>query len=392
MNFQVYFDNFLNTIGSLLPGVLGALLVLIIGYFIAKAVSRLAGNLIRKSSLDQRLGEKSEVNIAKSVQKLMYYILMVIVLLVVLEILGVENVLEPLEGMLSEFLGFIPNLVAAGVIAFAGYVIAQIVSELVGLASDAIESFAYRMGMSGGIDFTKIIKQLVFIFIFIPILISALDALQLKAISEPATMMLGKLIGAIPNIIAAAIILAVFYIVGKYVTNILRQLLKNLGTDQLSSKLGLDKILGTKTSLSDLAGHIAFFFIVFTGVVSALEKLDFTRMSEVLRDIFEMTGQIFFGLVILAIGNMISLVASKAVSQSENSSFLASVARVAVLGLFLAISLRAMGIANDIVELAFGLTLGSVAVAIALSFGLGGREAAGKQMEHILSKFRNEQK
>lgn len=390
MNLQTYFDNFLNTVGGLLPGVLGALLVLIIGYFIAKAVSRLVGNLIRKSSLDQRVGSKSEVNIANSVQKLMYYIMMVVVLLVVLEMLGVENVLEPLEAMLAEFLGFIPNLVAAGVIAFAGYIIAQIVSELVGLASDGIESFASRMGMSSGLDFTKIIKQLVFIFIFIPILILALDALQLKAVSEPATMMLGKLIGAIPNIIAAAIILAVFYIVGKYVTSILSQLLKNLGADQMATKLGLTKILGANTSLSNLAGSVAFFFIVFTGLISALEKLEFTRMTEVLRDIFEMTGQIFFGLVILVIGNMISIMASKAVAQSENSSFLSSIARVAVLGLFLAISLRAMGIANDIVELAFGLTLGSIAVAIALSFGLGGREAAGKQMEHILSKFRKD--
>ena len=54
------------------------------------------------------------------------------------------------------------------------------------------------------------------------------------------------------------------------------------------------------------------------------------------------------------------------------------------------ISLRAMGIADDIVNLAFGLTLGAVAVAIALSFGLGGREAAGRQMEAWLSKLRKD--
>jgi len=46
-----------------------------------------------------------------------------------------------------------------------------------------------------------------------------------------------------------------------------------------------------------------------------------------------------------------------------------------------------MGIADDIVQLAFGLTLGAVAVAFALSFGLGGREAAGKQMEQFLNRF-----
>lgn len=66
---------------------------------------------------------------------------------------------------------------------------------------------------------------------------------------------------------------------------------------------------------------------------------------------------------------------------------LSSIARFATLGLFVAISLKYMGIADDIVNLAFGLTLGSVAVAFALSFGLGGRKAAGKQMERFLNKF-----
>ena len=45
---------------------------------------------------------------------------------------------------------------------------------------------------------------------------------------------------------------------------------------------------------------------------------------------------------------------------------------------------------STFVNLAFGLTLGSVAVALALSFGLGGREAAGRQMEHWLSRLRGE--
>ncbi|MDH3546805.1 MAG: hypothetical protein OEN22_06875, partial [Gammaproteobacteria bacterium] len=62
--------------------------------------------------------------------------------------------------------------------------------------------------------------------------------------------------------------------------------------------------------------------------------------------------------------------------------------RVAILGLVLAMGLRAMGIADDIVNLAFGIILGAVAVAFAVSFGLGGREAAGKQMEYWLSGLR----
>ena len=67
---------------------------------------------------------------------------------------------------------------------------------------------------------------------------------------------------------------------------------------------------------------------------------------------------------------------------------MAGLARIAILTLVAAMGLRSMGIADDIVNMAFGLTLGAVAVAIALSFGLGGRDAAGKQMEYWLSKLR----
>ena len=63
-------------------------------------------------------------------------------------------------------------------------------------------------------------------------------------------------------------------------------------------------------------------------------------------------------------------------------------ARIAILGVVIAMGLRAMGIANEIVELAFGLSFGAVAVAVALSFGLGGREAAGKLAEHWLQRWR----
>lgn len=77
-------------------------------------------------------------------------------------------------------------------------------------------------------------------------------------------------------------------------------------------------------------------------------------------------------------------------ASGERTVGLARVARLAI-GLVIAMALRAMGIADDIVNLAVGLTLGAVAVAVALAFGLGGREAAGRQMEHWLSRLRKDQ-
>jgi hypothetical protein len=74
----------------------------------------------------------------------------------------------------------------------------------------------------------------------------------------------------------------------------------------------------------------------------------------------------------------------------EGGQLAANVARFAILGLVIAMGLRAMGIANEIVQLAFGLTLGAIAVAVALAFGLGGREAAGKLLDHWLAKLRRD--
>ena len=92
----------------------------------------------------------------------------------------------------------------------------------------------------------------------------------------------------------------------------------------------------------------------------------------------------------MVIGNFIASMVHGAMTKTDNNSFAAGVARVAIIGLFLAIALRTMGIANSIVELAFGLTLGSLAVTIALAYGLGGREAAGKHMEKIIKKFQKD--
>ena len=73
--------------------------------------------------------------------------------------------------------------------------------------------------------------------------------------------------------------------------------------------------------------------------------------------------------------------------KSESNAFVGSIIKAAILAIFLAIGLGRMGIADNIINMAFGITLGAIALTVVLSFGLGGREAAGKQMTKILDKF-----
>ncbi len=391
MTLTDFFNNFLTQIGNFLPGVLGALAVLIIGWFLAGIFRRLTHKLLKKTDLDNRIfrGSSSNVSPEKFISKLVYYLILMIVLMIVLEMLGVHNVLDPLKTMVGEFMSVIPNIIAAGIIGFAGYIIANFASKVVGFAGNKMDNYSQKLGISTDIDLGGLVKKVVFIIVFIPLLIAALDQLNIKAISDPFKEMLTTFINAIPNILIAGIIITVFYIGGRFLVGIVRDLLKGLGVDNMASKLNLTSIIGENQSLSKLIANVGFFFLMFTGVIAGVEKLNFPQFSAILNNILELSAQIFFGLAIMAVGNWIANIAYNALAKSDGNTFMASMARIAALGLFLAIALRTMGIANDIVNLAFGLTLGAVAVAIALSFGLGGREAAGKQMEHILSKFRN---
>ena len=74
----------------------------------------------------------------------------------------------------------------------------------------------------------------------------------------------------------------------------------------------------------------------------------------------------------------------------HGSPGLANIARIAILGLVLAMGLKAMGLADNIVSMAFGFTLGSVAVAAALAFGLGGRDAAKSIADDWAKKIKDQ--
>lgn len=78
-------------------------------------------------------------------------------------------------------------------------------------------------------------------------------------------------------------------------------------------------------------------------------------------------------------------------SRAAQARLLALAARVAVLVLAGAMALRQMGLANEIVNLAFGLLLGAIAVASALAFGLGGREIAARELQNWLKSARSDE-
>ena len=386
MEMPDYLERLIHTISDSLPGVVGAVIVLIVGWLFAILIRRIVHGLMKKTEWDERLLGNTIVDTNKFIANLVYYILMLIILLIVLEMLGVSYVLDPIRNMLNEFLGFIPNILAGLAIIFIGYIIAKFISNLVKMAGSFFDRLANNMGFKETDKLVHFIQQVVFIVIFIPFIIQGLNALHLEAITNPANNVLHQMLDSVPNIIGAVLIISIFVVGGRFITSFVKDLLANVGIDNLIKKLQLKNVLGEQ-KLSAIVANIIFFFMVFFGVISGVEMLGLDRLAEVLHTILNLSGNVLFGLIILVMGNFLGSVIFKSMSASSENAFVAGIARVAIVGLFLAIALRTMGIANSIVELAFGLTLGAIAVAVALSYGLGGREAAGKHMAEILKKF-----
>ncbi|MGB5719285.1 MAG: mechanosensitive ion channel [Woeseiaceae bacterium] len=381
---------FLGPAGSSALGhALIGLAILVIGLYVVKFIAGIFKRMLAKVSVLQRAHpDGSVVDLASPIASLIKAVLTIFVLMAVLQHFGLTDVLEPLKDMVSKFTTAVPNIIGAGVIAYAGWVIAKVVSQLAGVALAKVdEQLAERTG-NEDISIARFGVALVFAIVLLPIAVSALGVLNIPAISDPASSMIQKLMTAVPNIIGAGIILLVVFFAAKFVVYILSGLLEGANINALPKKMGIQGMFTESFTPTRLVGFAIMFFSMVAAATAAVNILGIDIISEVFARVLEFGGGILVGGVILIVGNFLGTIAYNKLA-SHGSSGVANIARIAILGLVLAMGLKAMGLADNIVTMAFGFTLGSVAVATALAFGLGGRDAAKTVADGWAQKLRS---
>jgi hypothetical protein len=381
---------FLGEAGS---GALGhaliGLVILIVGLLIVKIITGIIKGILSKVSfLRQSNSDGSVTDLASPIASLFKGLLTIFVLMAVLQHFGLTDVLEPLKDMLKEFMAAIPNVIGAGVIGYAGWIIAKIVSQIVGMALSKVD--AQIAEKTGNTDLKVSAFGSAFIFggILLPITVSALGVLNIPAISEPASAMIQNLMTAVPNVIGAAIIMLVAYFVAKFVIFILSGLLSGMGIDSLPQKMGVKGMFSSSFTPTKLISGTIMDYPIMAASTAAVNVLGIDIISTIFAKVLQFGGGILVGGVILVVGNFLSSIAYQKIKASGNDG-LANIARIAIIGLVLAMGLKAMGLADNIVNMAFGFTLGSIAVALALAFGFGGRDAAKTITDHLARKMTN---
>ena len=382
---------FLGPAGSSALGqALTGLAILVIGLLLVKFFIGIIKKILAKvPSLQREQADGSVTDLASPIASLLKAVLTILVLIAVLEHFGLTNVLDPLKEMVRKFAAVLPNIIGAGVIAYAGWVIAKIVSQLAGVALGKVdEQLAEKTG-NKEISISGFGSALVFAVILLPIIVSALGVLNIPAISDPASAMIQKLMAAVPNIIGATIVLVVVYFAAKFVVFILNGILEGMNINALPAKLGIEGLFTQSFTPLRLVGGAIMFFSMLAAAAAAVNILGIDVISVVFANVLNFGAGLLIGGLILIIGNYLGSLAYGKLSAHGNE-VMANIARIAILGLVLAMGLRAMGLADNIVTMAFGFTLGSVAIAAALAFGLGGRDAAKTIADSWVSRIKKQ--
>ncbi|HAJ58621.1 MAG TPA: hypothetical protein DCP31_04640, partial [Cyanobacteria bacterium UBA8543] len=263
-------NNFLNQILGFLPKIFGAAILLGVAWLLATLVKLVTTRALRLVRLDERLGQQVETppdrpledtpprptnnfSLAETIGNALYWFIFLLFLPPILDSLGLQGTLQPVQQLLNEILGILPNILAAILIAAAGWLLAQVVRRIVTnlLAAAGADQLGARFGLrgtTGSQSLSWILGTIVYVLILIPTAIAALQKLQIEAISTPAIAMLNQILNALPKIFTAALILVIAYVLGKFVSDLVTNILTSIGFNNVFQWIGVPSPGTTRTT------------------------------------------------------------------------------------------------------------------------------------------------
>ncbi|MBN1589823.1 MAG: mechanosensitive ion channel [Pirellulales bacterium] len=190
-------QNMLTAVLTYVPQVFGAVLILAIGWFVARIVQRIVTNLLASVGTDQlseRVGVSAVLgkNSLSSLIGLVTYILILIpVLIGALQVLAIDAVTQPASRMLDTLFGVLPSLFAAFLVVAIAYVVGRIVASLVtnflhGVGFDRISTHlgVKQQAKPNGKTPSQIIGYLVLVAVILLATMQAMSILQFTAVAE----------------------------------------------------------------------------------------------------------------------------------------------------------------------------------------------------------------
>ncbi|MGL4365231.1 MAG: mechanosensitive ion channel [Cetobacterium sp.] len=387
--------NLLDPIFSYIPNVLGGVILLIIAIILAKLSQKFSEIFFKKMKVDEKIHtEENGVSLSKIFSEIISLVIFILILPGVLAALKLDKILIPITDMLTKFLNYIPSLVAAALVLVVGWFIA---SKLRDILKGVLDSFKLdeKLSVDGKVLFegklSTVIANIVYVLVLIPVFSASLNYLGLDIIISPVISMLNILFNYIPNLVGVALVLVISLYFGRIIESIITNLLIGLKFDSYLEKAGLKTI---DNNYSKLVGKFSKILIIYFAIIQSIEILNFGSLQDLSLKLTLLLGDILLGVVVIGVGIIIANYVAKIIKNTslENKDQIANIAKVAIIVFVGAMGLRQMGIANEIINLAFGFTVGALAVAFAIAFGIGGKDLAKEKLQKLNSCKKNEEK
>lgn len=389
----------ITTFLAFLPAVLKAGLLLLLAWCIAFAMKWLIVEGSKKVDLSRILYKihitKTEEDIMKATEKIgtiAFYFILLLFIPGVLESLSIGGMAEPFSALLDTILAFIPKLLMAVMIVAIGWIIAKVMKSILVnlLQAFGVEKLTERLKLenvfaNGGI--ASFVGNVAFVLIMIPVVISALEKLELAGIADPAISMLDTVIDMIPNVIIAVALVLVGVWIGKVIGGFVRDALQRIGFNKITSKINVQGIENHNAfTPSTLVGYIVQVLIVFFLAVQALYiiKLDF--LVGIASTVTAYLPFVLAAILILGVALIVANIVERTIMSLLSGpavTILAGFAKYGVVVLAVFMALTQLGIATTIVNASFIITLSGLALAFGLAFGLGGKDFANKNLRKL---------
>jgi Conserved TM helix len=364
--------------------ILYAAVIIAVTWALAKAAKWAFARMVDQIAFLRR-GTANGESVGMALGKIVSLLVWLFGLLLVLQQLGFDSAIAPIQGLLGNFIEYADNIVIAGVIFFVGSIIARTVRDLVetALVTVNFDKWANKGGVeavTGNGAISKTISTIAYVFVIIPIAVMALDRLEIDAITRPATNFLNTAQAAIWPIIGACLLLGLGYVISRWIAALIRDLLPSLGADRAIDELG---ILPSGRSASGVIATIVTIAIMVFFAIAATKMLGFPELTNILQTVLAQASNVVFGAVLIALGVLIANILRNLIADATGPGIASNVTYWITVGLFVFIGLKQMAIGGLIVDYAFGALAIGAAVAFALAFGLGGRDAAAQALKDL---------
>ncbi|MDM0043363.1 hypothetical protein QTH91_02615 [Variovorax dokdonensis] len=214
---------------------------------------------------------------------------------------------------------------------------------------------------------------------------------QLSIHLEPLRAFMFQVGAFIPRVLVAALIVVAGWLIAKAVRFATIRALRAINFHVLTSRAGIDSFLrqgGMVADTSALFGVLAYWLIILASLIVAFNTLDLSYVTDLLSRVMWFVPNVFVALLILAFGAYFARFVGDAVTTygrnagMQDGLLLGKVAQGAILLFVVLIALDQLGVGGAIVRQSFLIVLGGVVFALALAFGLAGKDWAAERIEH----------